>query len=208
AAPATLEEAHGNSIHGFCAEILRERPVEARVDPLFTVLTETQSERLYTRAFRSWFQEQLRNPPEGIRRALRRSTPPSYFGAGSEVEGPVERLRNAGRDLRQWRDFDSPWRRPTYDRESDIAHLVDALHVFAALTAPPPWEKDRFYQDTRAARRLSEQIRLEQSIGRRDLDGWESRLIDLTRDRGFGRASRGGGHKYNAQASRTDVLSA
>src|SRR5207247_3347834 len=30
----TLEEAHVNTIHGFCAELLRERPVEACVDPL------------------------------------------------------------------------------------------------------------------------------------------------------------------------------
>src|ERR1051325_666530 len=29
----TLEEAHVNTIHGFCAELLREGPVEARVDP-------------------------------------------------------------------------------------------------------------------------------------------------------------------------------
>ena len=48
---ATLEEAHVNTIHGFCAELLRERPVEARVDPLFTVLTEPQADRLYDRAF-------------------------------------------------------------------------------------------------------------------------------------------------------------
>jgi uncharacterized repeat protein (TIGR03847 family) len=33
----SLEEAHVNTIHGFCAELLRERPVEARVDPLFRV---------------------------------------------------------------------------------------------------------------------------------------------------------------------------
>jgi len=36
----SLEEAHVNTIHGFCAELLRERPVEAGVDPLFRVLTE------------------------------------------------------------------------------------------------------------------------------------------------------------------------
>ena len=69
-----LEEAHVNTIHGFCAEILRERPVEARVDPLFTVLTETQADRLYTRAFRGWFQEQLRNPPGVVQYERRPST--------------------------------------------------------------------------------------------------------------------------------------
>ena len=30
-----LEEAHVSTIHGFCADLLRERPVEAGVDPLF-----------------------------------------------------------------------------------------------------------------------------------------------------------------------------
>jgi ATP-dependent exoDNAse (exonuclease V) beta subunit len=38
----TLEDAHVNTIHGFCADILRERPVEARVDPMFTVLTDAR----------------------------------------------------------------------------------------------------------------------------------------------------------------------
>ena len=69
----TLEEAHVNTIHGFCAELLRERPVEARVDPLFAVLTEPQAGRLYDRAFRAWLQEALQDPPEGVRRALRRT---------------------------------------------------------------------------------------------------------------------------------------
>src|SRR5215470_7665128 len=47
---AKLEEAHVNTIHGFCADLLRERPVEARVDPIFDVLTEAQAQRLYARA--------------------------------------------------------------------------------------------------------------------------------------------------------------
>lgn len=34
-AVARLEEAHAGTIHSFCAEILRERPVEAVVDPAF-----------------------------------------------------------------------------------------------------------------------------------------------------------------------------
>ena len=34
AALARLEEAHVGTIHAFCADLLRERPVEARVDPL------------------------------------------------------------------------------------------------------------------------------------------------------------------------------
>jgi ATP-dependent exoDNAse (exonuclease V) beta subunit len=49
AALAKLEEAHVNTIHGFCADLLRERPVEARVDPIFRVLTEPEAGRLYAR---------------------------------------------------------------------------------------------------------------------------------------------------------------
>ena len=72
-----LEEAHVSTIHGFCSELLRERPVEAGVDPMFTVLTEAQAERLYARAFRTWLQEALEDPPAGVRRALRRTSGPS-----------------------------------------------------------------------------------------------------------------------------------
>ena len=54
-----LEEAHVSTIHGFCADLLRERPVEARVDPLFRVLTEGQAERLFDEAFGGWFQSIL-----------------------------------------------------------------------------------------------------------------------------------------------------
>src|SRR5262245_36480328 len=35
AALMNLEEAHVSTIHGFCADLLRERPVEAGIDPLF-----------------------------------------------------------------------------------------------------------------------------------------------------------------------------
>ena len=38
-----LEEASIGTIHSFCAQILRERPVEAVVDPAFEELTEPRS---------------------------------------------------------------------------------------------------------------------------------------------------------------------
>ena len=54
-----LEEASIGTIHSFCAQILRERPVEAVVDPAFEELSEQQAARIYERAFRAWFQEKL-----------------------------------------------------------------------------------------------------------------------------------------------------
>src|SRR5208282_2228380 len=56
---AELEEAHIGTIHGFCADLLRQRPVEARVDPLFEAADEDQQERLFDVAFERWFQTTL-----------------------------------------------------------------------------------------------------------------------------------------------------
>jgi ATP-dependent helicase/nuclease subunit A len=203
----TLEEANVNTIHGFCAELLRERPVEARVDPLFAVLTEPQSDRLYARAFRAWLQDALQDPPDGVRRALRRTSAPSFGGLG-ENAGPIDRLRSAGRALAEWRDFPRPWMRPSFNRVAAIDRLVDGLHQLADLTSAASSERDNLFIDTDAVRRLSRQIRLEQSFGQRDLDGWEARLVDLTRDRGFSRTRKGTGYKFGKDISRSDVLAA
>ena len=72
AALAHLEEARISTIHGFCTDLLHERPVEARVDPEFQVLSEVEAKALYAEAFGGWIQSKLEDPPEGIRRALRR----------------------------------------------------------------------------------------------------------------------------------------
>ena len=197
----TLEEAHVNTIHGFCAELLRERPVEACVDPLFAVLTEPQAVRLYNRAFRKWLQGALRDPPEGVRRALRRSSAPSF--GGGDADGPVDRVRNAGDRLAQVRDFSAPWRRPPVDRAGEMARLVADLHRLADLTAGATSEKDNLFVDTDGVRRLSRQIRLEQEFGHEDLDGWEARFVDLVRDRGFSRTRKGRARYGDARARRS-----
>jgi ATP-dependent exoDNAse (exonuclease V) beta subunit len=210
----TLEEAYVNTIHGFCADLLRERPVEARVDPLFAVLTEPQSLRLYDRAFRSWLQDTLRDPPEGVRRALRRSAGAASGGGapgptGMLDEGPIGRLRSAGRALVETRDYPAPWRRvETFGRDAEVRRLVYALHALAELSARPLSTRDNLYVDLDAVRRLSGQIRLEQEFGNHDIDGWEARLVDLGRDRGFSRTRKGSGYKYGTTVTRTELLSA
>ena len=121
-----LEEAHVSTIHGFCADLLRERPVEASIDPLFRVLTEGQAERLFNEAFASWFQDVLARPPEGVRRSLRRASRGVRPGDVDE-DGPTERLRRAGFALTEWRDFDQPWTREPFDRAGAIERLVDLV---------------------------------------------------------------------------------
>jgi len=69
-----LEEARVNTIHGFCADLLRERPVEGRVDPMFEPLTESEAREFYEEAFDSWLQRALQKSAEGLRRSLRRQS--------------------------------------------------------------------------------------------------------------------------------------
>ena len=54
-----LEEAAIGTIHSFCAQILRERPVEAGIDPAFEDLPEQEQRRVYERAFRGLFERAL-----------------------------------------------------------------------------------------------------------------------------------------------------
>jgi ATP-dependent exoDNAse (exonuclease V) beta subunit len=211
----SLEEAAVSTIHGFCAELLRERPVEAGIDPLFSVLTEARAERLFAEAFGAWIQDQLRDPPEGVRRALRRSVWQGY-GATRE-ETPIDRLRRAAWDLAQWRDFDAPWTRPSFARDARVLALLDRLHAFADLTAAPSYTKDTLYLDTAAARNLSAEIRGSADalgFGGEDgppldaFDAWEARLVDLSRDRALSKARHGRGPGYKHGVSRATVVDA
>jgi len=211
----SLEEAHVSTIHGFCAELLRERPVEAGVDPLFRVLTDMQSARLFEESFGGWLQAQLADPPEGVRRALRRSNPFSFSGAKPRQDGPIDRLRRAAWELTEWRDFPAPWTRPAFERDARIDQLVAELHAFAALTEHPSYAKDYLYLDTAPARHLSQEIRLQQEMmGFRlqteapDYDGWEARFVDLSRDRNFSKARHGRGPGYRQGVSRISVVEA
>ena len=200
-----LEEAHVSTIHGFCAELLRERPVEAGIDPLFTVLTEPQSQRCYDEAFAAWFQDVLKDAPEGVRRSLRRSSRP-VTGGDADDDGPVERLRRAGWELAGWRDFPAPWTRPPFDRDAAVDGLAARVHAFAALTTAPATVRDGLYVDTAAGRRVSADLRALVHAG--DYDGAEAVLIDLRRDRDFRRARRGYGSMYGRNVSRADVHAA
>ena len=200
-----LEEAHVGTIHGFCADLLRERPVEAGVDPLFEVLTEASSARVFDDAFGRWLQEQLVDPPDGVRRALRRSA----FGGD---DGPVDRLRKAAWELAGWRDFTGEWTRNDFDRTGGIESVVETVHAFADLTRNPSSKGDPLYTGTDPVRRLSEEIRLQQTFGDEagavDYDGWEARLVDLSRDRTLARVKQGRGASFGTGVPRKTVTSA
>ena len=206
AALMNLEEAHISTIHGFCADLLRERPVEAGIDPLFRVLTEGEARRLYAEAFNAWLQEALEDPPEGVRRSLRRSARPSFPGGEASDDGPIDRLRTAGWDLVEWRDFRTGWTRPDFDRAQAIRALVDSVHAFAAMSVRATSVRDPLFVDTAAARRASDELRLVTAAA--DDDAAEAVLVDLCRERDFRRARKGMGSAFARGVARADVQAA
>ena len=206
-AVAKLEEAHVSTIHGFCADLLRERPVEARVDPLFRVLTEGQAERLFRDAFDTWFQSQLENPPDGVRRSLRRPSRAVRPGEADE-DGPVERLRRAAYELAQWRDFRGEWTREPFDRAAVMRPIIELVHRVAELSAKPSYAGDNLYLDTAPVRRASQDLKEGANPESRDLDLLESRLIELHRNRDFKRRRKGSGPTYGKTITRSQVLEA
>src|SRR5262249_21666771 len=124
-----LEAARIGTIHAFCAELLRERPVEARVDPRFRVAPEEIARRRFGRVFERWFERRLASPGPGVRRALRQQV-----RGRNRDDGPRGRLRRAAWEVVQWRDFPTPWRHEPFDRDG----AIDALMATLAAVGPAP----------------------------------------------------------------------
>ena len=211
AAVHDFEEAHISTIHTFCADLLRERPVEARVDPAFAVLTDSQADALFDEVFASWLHEQLGNPREGVRRSLRR--PVRWRFDDDSDDGPIERLRMAARGLREWRDHDAPWRRPDYDRKAAIKTLSARLKTFAELTAKPIKRDDKFAASVAAARTTNQDLeRQKRQVG--DMvpepmwDGWEAALVSLSQQRDFVNPRKGSGGAFAIGVTRDQAIAA
>ena len=190
AALRKLEEAHVTTIHGFCAELLRERPVEAGIDPLFQVMTETQAARLFNSVFDRWLQDTLADPPEGVRRALRRRAWPA------DEDGSIDGLRKAGRDLTEWRDFDGDWTRPAFARRRRMAELFAELQAVAAMLARPAAAYDALHHSAWPIRTLVADVSRVEAVTARDEDGLEAELVALARHRDLSKIKKGSGEWY------------
>src|SRR5207237_10586173 len=128
---ARLEEARIGTIHSFCAEILRQRPVEAQLAPGFEEVDEAQAGRVYSRAFDTWIQRRLQEMPAGLRRALNRFS----VERSAHDNQPLDRLRDAGWALVQWRDFRRQWRHDSFNRDQEIEELVSDLSALAKIAS-------------------------------------------------------------------------
>ena len=195
-----LELAHIGTIHGFCADLLRERPIEAGVDPSFQVAAEDEAGRLLDTAFQDWFEGVLSDPPPGVRRALRRGYP-------RDSGGPRGALRGAAGRLIEHRDFEAAWTRPDFDRRAALDRGVDLLRELAGL-APLARKRDDYL--TRHFEILARRVReldLHEEVHGRDYDGLEARLRRILRSRYTRWNWRGYNDEWFAEGLRkSDVL--
>lgn len=196
AALSQLEAARISTIHGFCGDLLRERPIEAGVDPGFEVEGDDGTEPLFERAFDAWLQRILEEPPPGVRRALRRST---------RTRGAQELLRGAAKALIGQRDFDAPWERPTLQREAQLDAIVEELGVVGALGTIATGGRDMLAADLREILEfVDERGAIEDVRGARDYDELEFELRQLRRRRIWNR--KGYGSQFAPDLLRHDVI--
>ncbi len=207
---AHLAEAQVSTIHGFCTELLRERPVEAGVDPRFRVLAEPEAHRVFGQAFDLWLQGALDAPGEGVRRALRRRPPAFTFSEPEAVgDGPTDRIRRAAWRLTTWRRYERPWRREDFPRAAVIDQIVAHLKEFADLTdLAANRTRDRLFLDTQPARSAAQNIQTTDAVRprRRDYDGIEALLVDLAANRNFTNPRKSAGTRYGEGTTRAHVL--
>jgi ATP-dependent helicase/nuclease subunit A len=200
---ARLEEAHIGTIHSFCAELLRQRPVEARIAPGFEELDENQSARLYARAFNTWIQDALQRMPEGVRRALSRVA----AGTSTENDSPLDQIQAAGWALAQWRDFPSAWRHEDFKQGEAIERILPEIIELARMAGTCTGAGHPLRKHLRCVTEFVSRMLRAEEIRPRDYDELEALLIQLAR--ALRRQHQTGrGNKYSPQFSRQEILGA
>ncbi len=174
-----LEQARIGTIHSFCADLLSERPVEAGIDPRFSVAPRDAAEVLLKRAFDNWFEKELDAPHPGVRRILRRRSFEDERGPRRNGGGPRRLLFGAVTSLVEWRDFDAPWRPHEFDRDREIDALMADIKALGDL-APCGYADDWLTKSMAEFNRFTyEMQRLEDVRGGRDYDALETQLLAL-----------------------------
>ncbi len=197
---AHLEEAKIGTIHSFCADLLRQRPLEAGIDPGFRELDEEQARELHARVFRGWVERRLDEMPPGLRRALSRLA----VRASGPDRTPLDDLQEAAWTLVDWRDHPAAWRRPEgFDRAAEIPRLVGRVREVAARARLCPDRRDYLRRALEPAIEVDDWIRSSteatgRPVGELDQDALEARLAGLLPRAMGGRQARwkGRGKRY------------
>ena len=163
-----LDRAFIGTIHAFCANLLRQRPVEACVDPGFVELDQGQARRLFSRVFRSWIAHRLDAPSPALHRALAR------LAWRDNLTGPVTDLEVAAWSLAEWRDHAAPWEKREIAREARIGQLLRQARCVAEM-----WPDNEAGWARRILVDIVERLERAQAAGVFDLDDGESEIASV-----------------------------
>lgn len=132
-----LEKANISTIHSFCANLLRERPVEAGVDPNFQPLDEIGLDLLFQEVWENWLRQEMEKKAPALKRAL-------ILGLGLKEIAQLVRQIYENRDLLP----QDPYPRPIYALEEFLQDLARRLGQAKALAeAHCRNEEDRGFQN-------------------------------------------------------------
>jgi ATP-dependent exoDNAse (exonuclease V) beta subunit len=120
---ADLEGMSVSTIHAFCADLIRERPVEAGVEPGFAVADELGASLILEEAWEAWLAEQMSGESPAIRRAVESGIP---FEAAGRRESPVFSL---------------------------ACELIEQRDAFSVGLVETPWTDARFAEEIKALRK-------------------------------------------------------
>lgn len=122
-----LDRMSVSTIHGFCAELLRERPVEAAVEPGFEVADDVAAGVLFQRAWDEFWGEALSCENPALRLA---------FEAGFELRPPGSQGKSVFDILQYLSENRDLWERCTVDRGwSDEEFRATAQAMVAEIQA-------------------------------------------------------------------------
>ena len=153
-----LERASISTIHSFCASLLRERPVEASIDPNFEPLDEIGMDLLFQETWDRWLGQELEKKARELRRAL---------ALGMNLDS-LARLVRQVYDNRDLLPAD-PFRRPAYSTVVFLESLErEVQKAWELAESDCRDEQDLGYQSIQALRQKIKELK-EASPDRREI---------------------------------------
>ena len=141
--------------------------------------------------------------PEGLKRALSRLAGKRDL----QQTSPLDKLRDAGWALAEWRDFPAPWTRPEFDRAGAIDRLVDQVRNTAAMSAACRDGRDYLRMALAPVELLATGYSVRRPWRRATTTPSKRACSDLARDLKKDKR-RGYGKKYGGDISREEMLDA
>ena len=121
-----LEAAYIMTFHAFASRILKEHPIEAAIDPEFTVIKQEEADLLKEEALTKTFEEHASE--EAVFRLLK------IYGESGLREGMIKIHRAAGTEGKSLEDYFEAYRNFSACEVKEIPVLLNALNESALLS--------------------------------------------------------------------------